>query len=141
MAKKKDEGNGTLTEEKPVGLSVLEKLLTVKNSPVDLKEIAYQFHQQVGGAKGFVKMVMDEFKKTKVGSLARGRIMQLMTKLFEIGTPKERVGETALLSDQDLIDAYYGQLARSGVKVVKDEPPAEPKPKKEKLVYPDHFCI
>lgn len=140
MATKK-KSNGTLTEETPVGLSVLEKLLTAKSSPVDLKEIAYQFHQQIGGAKGFVKMVMDEFKKTKIGSLARGRIMQLMTKLFEIGTPKERVGETALLSDQDLIDAYYGQLKRSGVKVVQDEPQkTEAKPSK-KEVWIDHWCI
>lgn len=109
-------------------ISFLSKMLDAKNSPVDLQEIAYQFHAQIGGAQGYVEMILTEYAQTSPGSLARTRVLQLMAKLFELGSPKERVGETALLSDDDLTAAYFGQLRRSGMKVVDD-------------VWVDHVCI
>lgn len=93
----------------------LEKMLKTKNAPTDIKEIANRFHQAVGGSEGFVKMVLKELDDSPPGSLARMRIYHLISKLFEIATPKDRLADLALITDKDLERVWDEQLAKSPV--------------------------
>lgn len=95
------------------GIGVLEAVLTNKQSPIDIKEIAYQFMHQVGGPSGFVQRIMEEYDGAPIGSLARSRILDIMVRLFQIATPKEKHGELGHLSDEDLASILREQLGKN----------------------------
>ena len=113
---------------KSTGMRALEGILTAKDSPIDIKEIAYQFMSQVGGPPGFVARIMEEYDASPVGSLARSRILEIMVKLFQIATPKEKFGELGELTDEDLVHILKEQFT----------PKAEVKHVGE---WVDHPCI
>lgn len=117
--------------------STLERLLLAKQSPVDIKEVSYEFHKKVGGASGLADMVLKEYAASQAGSLARIRIIDVMVRLFQANTPKAQAGETGLLSDEDLIDAYVDQAKKAGAGIKRIEAAAP----KKKDVWIDHVCI
>lgn len=90
----------------PTGLKALSAILENKQSPIDIREIAYQFMRQVGGPAGFVRKIMEEYDEAEVGSLARSRILDIMIRLFQIATPKERFGDVNHMTDDDLARAF-----------------------------------
>ena len=100
---------------KPIkgGIGILDAVLTNKQSPIDIKEIAYQFMHQVGGPAGFVERIMEEYDGAPIGSLARSRILDIMVRLFQIATPKEKHGELGHLTDEDLTSILREQLGKN----------------------------
>lgn len=98
------------------GLDAFEAILSTKQSPIDVREIAYQFMRQVGGPEGFVAAIFEEYDQSAAGSLARSRILDIMIRLFQMATPKEKFGELGHLSDEDLERLLKEQLGgvRSG---------------------------
>lgn len=110
MAKagRKPTGNGN----KPASLKALETILESKQSPIDIKEIAYQFMRQVDGPGGFVKRIMEEYDGSAVGSLARSRILDIMVRLFQIATPKDKLGDLGDISDEDLVSVMKDHLLK-----------------------------
>lgn len=118
-----------LSGGKKPGLKALETILTSDRSPIDITEIAYQFMHQVGGPAGFVERIMGEYDGSPVGSLARSRVLDIMVRLFQIATPKDKQGDLGHLTDEDLEVILRKQLMLSV------EPPA---PVSQEI---DHFCI
>ena len=96
--------NATNARKSQPMMKALEAIIDSKKSPIDIKEIAYQFMHQIGGPGGFVARIMEEYDGSPKGSLARSRILEIMVKLFQIATPKEKYGELSHLSDEDLTD-------------------------------------
>ena len=120
-------GTAPMKKLKSPGVVALEAILENKQSPIDIREIAYQFMRQVGGPAGFVEKIFVEYDSSAAGSLARSRILDIMIRLFQIATPKEKFGELGHLTDEDLERVLQEQLgALRNVPVVKPAEPASP---------------
>ena len=111
------------------GISTLEEIIANKQSPIDVKEIAYAFMGKLGGTQGFVERILGEYDACNPGSLARSRILDIMVRLFQIATPKERFGDYGDVSDADLEAILHEKL---GTK-------AKPQVKPQNWI--DHVCI
>ena len=128
MAKLKVNKRQPLDTSPRKAISTLEQLLANKQSPIDVKEIAYAFMSKLGGTEGFVERILGEYESCDAGSLARSRILDIMVKLFQIATPKERFGDYADVSDEDLTALLHEKLG------TKPRPPAKPD-------WIEHVCI
>ena len=107
-------------------LNALESIVNSKSSPVDIKDLAYECMHQVKGNAGFVAVIMEEYSASAAGSLARSRILDIIVRLFQLATPKEKFGDLGHLSDDDLMGILNQGLNRPGKRV---------------LSWTDHVCI
>lgn len=78
----------------------IEKMILSKKSPVDMQELAVEFYNQVGGARGFIARVLANYNKTEKGSSDRVRMLEVMMKLFSLG--RDSAGSLEEASDEDL---------------------------------------
>lgn len=108
-------------KQKPVaaksagGFKSLESILTASDSPIDIKEVAYQLMNLVGGAAGLAILIKEEYNASEAGSLARTRALDIMVKMLQIAAPKDGVEDTSYLTDEDLAEIARDELRRMGV--------------------------
>jgi hypothetical protein len=100
-------------------ITTLQDVIDAKKPPIDIHALANEFHKQIGGDLGFVERVLKEYEDTKPGSLARARIMEIMVRLFQIASPKEKTVDLGLLSDDDLAKALKNEIERSKIELKK----------------------
>lgn len=112
-------------ERKADIFSTLEEIVSGKQSPIDVKNLAHIFMERAGGQQGFVELVWAEYHGSDMGSLARSRVLEIMMKLFQLATPKEDFGDYGDFTDDDL------------KKVVSKHVIAPP----PQLLWVDHVCI
>ena len=91
-------------------IKTLEEIISNKQSPIDVQELAYEFMSKIGGNTGFVDMVLTEYNGSEIGSLARARVLDIMLKLFQLASPKDGGGDFANISDDDLKNILQAQL-------------------------------
>lgn len=111
------------------GINTLEQLISNKQSPIDIREIAYSFMNKLGGTSGFVDKILQEYESCSPGTLARSRILDIMVKLFQIATPKEKFGDFDGVTDEDLMGIIQGKLNMTPVK------------ESTQSKWVDHVCI
>lgn len=80
----------------------ISRVLSAKDSPVDIEEIALEFYTQVGGAAGFVHTIMGAYGMTRVGSAEQARLLDIMTDLFKRADAKRGSTDLDASSDEDL---------------------------------------
>ncbi len=103
----------------------IEDILAKQNAPVEQKKIAYELMAIMGGEKGFVEKLIDEFNATEKGSLVHHRFFELMLKLMDKVQPKESMGAMDYITDEDIARVLREHISHSEIK----------------LGYPTHFCI
>ena len=97
------------------GFKSLESILTSKDSPIDIKEVAYQLMGLVGGGAGLAQMIKAEYASTEAGSLARARALDLMVKMLQIASPKDGAEDTSYLTDDDIAETVRGEIQKLGI--------------------------
>ena len=103
----------------------IEDVLDSTTAPIEQKRIAYELMSLVGGERGLAKKIMDEYKDTSPGSLARVRFFEMLLKLVQMAQPKDVTGDFDYLSEDDIARILIEHTRSSGVA----------------LAYPTHFCI
>lgn len=94
MAKKKSSENQ---------IAILEKMISDKNPPIDLRALSDEWLKQSGGIKGLVQMLTEEWSSAKPGGQTRARLLQLRIHLLNLTTPKDRTGDLEHLEEKDLL--------------------------------------
>jgi hypothetical protein len=100
-------------------LKTLESMILSKDCPIDVREVSYEFMKQVGGPKGLVRLIMLEYNESKVGGLARARILDIMMRLFQSTSPKGGSGDLGHMTEADLELILKEKLAAVGLSAVK----------------------
>ena len=69
----------------------------------DLQDIATYFYKHIGGPEEFAKLLVQDFKKSKAGSLVRTRIAAAILYATRIASEKQPPPkDRGLLSDEDI---------------------------------------
>jgi len=93
----------------------ITRVLSAKDSPVDIEEIALEFYTQVGGAAGFVQTIMGAYGMTRVGSAEQARLLDIMTDLFKRADAKRGATDLDASSDEDLEKIAIQLAQKSGI--------------------------
>lgn len=80
----------------------IEKMLLSSKDPVDLKELACAFLEEVGGSRGFIKKMMKNFNDPATSVQERTRIMEFGAKLMQVAYAKDQQAEPDQMSEEDL---------------------------------------
>jgi hypothetical protein len=80
------------------------KLITALQSAdlPDLKGVVCAFFQEVGGQKAYARLLVREFRRSKVGSMIRARILEMILHATKTMSAREGAKDVQLLSDADL---------------------------------------
>lgn len=113
MAKKKSSENQ---------IAILEKMISDKNPPIDLRALSEEWVRQIGGIKGLVKNFIEEWNAAKPGGQTRARLMQLQTRLIDLTTRKDNSGDLEHLEEADLVRLVASMTSR--VESGQEEQPA-----------------
>lgn len=106
--------------------TAVERMLMSKSAPIDLKEVAIEFMQKVGGPQGFVKLILDDYQASEAGTPERARLWELAVRLFTKAQEDEATVDHDMTTDDDLQAEAAYLMARMGVGAV---------------VWVDHVCI
>lgn len=107
-------------------ITTIDQVLDRKNSPIEQKRIAMELMSLMGGERGLAKRLMEEYKATTPGSLARARFFGVLLKLVAMATPKEIQGDLDYITEEDIGRILREHVADQGVKADG---------------YPTHVCI
>ncbi len=80
----------------------IERLISDKNPPIDLKAFRDEWLKNIGGIAGLAKMLQQEWEEARPGGQTRARLTQLLVKVIDLTTPKTRIGDMEHLEEADL---------------------------------------
>ena len=89
--------------EKEQAAAKLREIVKTRLDDPRLAEVAYHFIDLCGGAKGFAKLLYEEFAKTEAGGIAKQRYLDMVIRCLKVANEQDpKTGDLSLLSEEDL---------------------------------------
>ncbi len=94
----------------------------------DMKAVAGEFFDLIGGPKAFALMLKEEFDRSPPGGQTRARIMDTVLGTLRAATAKDAPRDSSLLTDEDVDRELTSQILKMTGQVAPPklhQPPAE----------------
>lgn len=83
---------------------------------IEYVDLAYAFIEEAGGTRNMARLMWEEWKSAKAGSISRQRLMAAVLEVLKKGDEKARSqGEVSKMSDADLEKAMREVMQKMGL--------------------------
>lgn len=102
----------------------IEKIVNMKEPPIDLNKVAVEWYKKIGGPAGLAERLEQEYVSSKVGGLTRTRLLEMLLRLTGKAFLDKSVADLSLITEKDLQGIameLLSKVTKRGEKISEEE--------------------